>query len=204
MKPSFFFLQLFLLLSIQLTLAQLSAAQSPANKDSLAVDIFWGRMDALCGKSFEGTVTHAPAGDTAFTNKTLAMEVRKCTENEIRIPFHVGENRSRTWILTKQNKRILLKHDHRHEDGSEDRITQYGGWTPNTGQVGSQIFIADQETTDLLPPASHNVWMIEIDPGNIFAYSLRRQGSDRYFRVSFDLKKEIKALPAPWGWTDKY
>src|SRR5690606_2602756 len=102
-----------------------------------------------------------------------------------------------TWVLSKQNDRILLKHDHRHADGSEDHITQYGGWTPNSGQAGSQIFIADQTTADLLPPASHNVWMIEIEPGNFFAYSLRRQGTDRYFRVSFDLKTEIAAPPAP-------
>jgi hypothetical protein len=203
MKLNSIFRHLFLLLVLQISFAQLSSAQSSVNRDSLAVDIFWQRLQALCGKSFEGAVTHAPAGDTAFANKTLIMEVRKCGNNAIRIPFHVGDNRSRTWVMTKQEDRILLKHDHRHEDGSEDRITQYGGWTPNSGQAGSQIFIADQETTDLLPPASHNVWMIEIDPGNIFAYSLRRQGTDRYFRVSFDLKKEIKAPPAPWGWSDK-
>lgn len=203
MKFYSIFRHLFLLFVLQFTFPQFSAAQSPAIKDSLAMDIFWQRLEALCGKSFKGVVTHAPAGDTAFTNKVLVMEVRKCSENEIRIPFHVGENRSRTWVLTKQNNRLLLKHDHRHEDGSEEHITQYGGWTPNSGQEGSQIFIADQATTDLLPPASHNVWMIEIDPGNIFAYSLRRQGSDRYFRVSFDLKKEIKAPAAPWGWSDK-
>jgi hypothetical protein len=203
MKLNSIFRHLFLLLELQISFAQLSSAQSSVNRDSLAVDIFWQRLEALCGKSFQGAVTHAPAGDTAFANKTLIMEVRKCGNNAIRIPFHVGYNRSRTWVLTKQENRILLKHDHRHEDGSEDRITQYGGWTPNSGQAGSQIFIADQETTDLLPPASHNVWMIEIDPGNIFAYSLRRQGTDRYFRVSFDLKKEINAPPAPWGWSDK-
>lgn len=203
MKFYIIILHLFLLPALQFSFVHLSAAQSPAIKDSLEVEIFWQRLQDLCGKSFEGTVTHAPAGDTAFTNKTLLMEVRLCSENEIRIPFHVGENRSRTWVLTKQNDRLLLKHDHRHEDGTEDRITQYGGWTPNSGQAGSQIFIADQFTTELLPPASHNVWMIEMDPGNMFAYSLRRQGSDRNFRVAFDLKKEIKAPPAPWGWSDK-
>jgi hypothetical protein len=203
MKFYSIFRHLLLLLALQLTFPHLSSAQSPGNKDSLASDIFWQRLQAICGKSFEGSVTHAPVGDTVFINKALIMEVRKCSDNEIRIPFHVGENRSRTWVLTKKENRILLKHDHRHEDGSEDHITQYGGWTPNSGQAGSQILIADQETTDLLPPASHNVWMIEIEPGNIFAYSLRRQGTDRYFRVSFDLKKQIEAPPSPWGWPDK-
>lgn len=203
MKNISSFRYLFLLFAFQMVFANFSSAQSQAKNDSLAVDIFWQRLEALCGKSFQGSVTHAPPGDTAFSNKDLVMEVRKCSHNEIRIPFHVGENRSRTWVLTKQDNKILLKHDHRHEDGTEDLITQYGGWTPNTGQAGSQIFISDQETADLLPPASHNVWMIEVDPGNFFAYSLRRQGTDRYFRVSFDLSREIKSPPPPWGWTDQ-
>lgn len=203
MKHLNLFLHLHLFFLSNLLLINNSSAQSQTKTDFQAIDIYWQRLQELCGKSFQGAVTHAPASDTAFSNKILVMEVRNCGPDEIKIPFHVGENRSRTWVLKKQGSKILLKHDHRHEDGTEDLITQYGGWTPNSGQEGSQIFIADQETTDLLPAASHNVWMIEVEPDNFFAYSLRRQGTDRYFRVSFDLKNEIKSPPAPWGWEDK-
>jgi hypothetical protein len=39
----------------------------------------------------------------------------------------VGSDRSRTWVFTKTAASVRLKQDHRHKDGSEDRVTQYGG-----------------------------------------------------------------------------
>ena len=59
---------------------------------------------------------------------------RSCDLAEIRIPFHVGEDRSRTWVMTPTSVGLRLKHDHRHEDGSEDEVTQYGGDTRGTGR----------------------------------------------------------------------
>ena len=29
------------------------------------------------------------------------MHVRDCSERELRIPFHVGDDRSRTWVVTR-------------------------------------------------------------------------------------------------------
>jgi hypothetical protein len=61
------------------------------------------------------------------------MHVRVCRDDEIQIPLHVGENRSRTWILTRTAEGLRLKHDHRLEDGSDDPVTQYGGDTAADG-----------------------------------------------------------------------
>src|SRR5690606_36214968 len=127
------------------------------------------------------------------------MHVRECAENEIRIPFHVGEDRSRTWVLTRTETGLRLKHDHRLEDGSEDEITQYGGDTASEGDAEWQEFPADAFTASLIPAAATNVWMIEIIPGERFAYALRREGTDRRFRVEFDLTTPVEAPPAPWG-----
>lgn len=165
-------------------------------------DVFWSELKKLCGKSFEGKVLVAPPNDTAFANKLLQMHVRGCAEDKIRIPFHVGTNYSRTWVLTKQTNAILLKHDHRHEDGSSDRITMYGGLSTNSGTNTTQIFPADQETVTLLPRAASNVWWINLEPGKSFTYNLRVIGSDRQFSIAFDLTKEIATSPAPWGWKD--
>lgn len=162
--------------------------------------IFWGELQKLCGKSFEGEVIAAPANDTAFRNKKLVMHVRSCDPGTIRIPFMVGENRSRTWVITKQNDRLQLKHDHRHQDGKEDSVTQYGGVSPNSGSAILQMFPADQATVNILPAAAINVWWIELVPNKYFTYNLRRMGTDRYFSVRFDLTREVSAPPAPWGW----
>ncbi|MBC7797211.1 MAG: hypothetical protein H7Z37_10095 [Pyrinomonadaceae bacterium] len=163
---------------------------------------FWDSLQKLCGKAFAGTVQAAPADDTTFKDKELVMHVRACEKNRIRIPFFVGADKSRTWVLTKRKDRILLKHDHRHEDGTPDKVTMYGGWTTNGGAISRQMFPADEETVEILPAAAANVWWIEIVDGQYFTYNLRRVGTDRYFSIKFDLTKEISKPSAPWGWKD--
>lgn len=164
--------------------------------------LFKTELLKYCGKSFQGEITSALQNDTLFTGKTLIMHVKSCEENRIRIPFFVGEDRSRTWVLTFDNDRILLKHDHRMPDGSEDHITQYGGRTTNSGSATLQVFPADQETADLIPAAAGNIWWIEMVPGKSFSYNLRRIGTERLFTVTFDLTKEVETPLAPWGWKD--
>ncbi|KEO73644.1 hypothetical protein [Anditalea andensis] len=162
-------------------------------------DQFWEQLKTHCGKSYEGALTSATPNDT-FTGKKLVMHVRSCDEeNVIRIPFFVGDDRSRTWVLTKRdNGTIELKHDHRHEDGSPDKVTMYGGTSPNTGSAKLQYFPADQETTDLIDYAATNVWWITLDE-NSFSYNLRRVVNDNHFSVKFDLTEEVDTPAAPWG-----
>jgi hypothetical protein len=138
------------------------------------------------------------------------MHVRQCFPNEIRIPVHVGSedgetwDRSRTWILTRTGDGIRLKHDHRHEDGSEDDVTQYGGDTAEGGSANIQTFPADDFTKEvigaLVPGAEANIWRMEITPGEVFAYRLTRSTFDRALRWAFDLSQPISPPPAPWGY----
>ena len=163
---------------------------------------FWHTLKNHCGKSYEGQITAGGKEDDGFTGEKLIMHVRSCDEKEIRIPFIVGDDRSRTWVLTMgDDDLILLKHDHRLKDGSEDTVTQYGGRSPNTGLKDIQFFPADQFTADLLSHASNNVWWITLDDTS-FTYNLRRIGTDRLFSVTFDLTKEIATPEAPWGSED--
>jgi predicted phosphodiesterase len=168
-------------------------------QEKSGAELFFENIKRQCGKSFEGEVV-AGNNDT-FKDKKLVMHVRNCYEKIIRIPFFVGEDKSRTWVLTLENNRIKLKHDHRHEDGSEDKVTQYGGTSTNTGSGTVQIFPADQETFNVIPNAVANVWWITIDE-TTFTYNLRRIGSDRLFTVKFDLTKTVSTPSAPWGWND--
>lgn len=164
-----------------------------------SVDDFWRSLQQLCGKAYEGRVIEAPPNDTTFAGKRLVMHVRGCTPDEIRIPFHVGDDRSRTWVLTRTPTGVRLKHDHRHEDGTEDKITQYGGDSRAGGSATKLEFPADAHTASLIPEAKTNVWTIEVVPGRTFVYALRREGTDRRFRIEFDLSKTVTAPPAPWG-----
>lgn len=164
---------------------------------------FFTRLQAYCGRAFEGRIASPPVeADAAFAGKPLVMHVRECSEDTIRIPFHVGEDRSRTWVITRAGTGLRLKHDHRHEDGSEDKVTQYGGDSTAPGPAERQQFPADAFTKELLVQSGNsagvnNVWALEVRRDEIFAYELRRPG--RFFRVEFDLSRAVAPPPAPWG-----
>lgn len=160
-------------------------------------------VEGNCGKAFEGRIVSPPApGDASFARKRLVMHVRQCSSDEVRIPFHVGDDRSRTWVITRIPSGYRLKHDHRHEDGSEDKITQYGGDTVKSGTLHRQEFPADAFSKRLFLRENNaagvaNVWAVEIVPQRMFAYELRRPG--RFFRVEFDLTRPVDPPPPPWG-----
>lgn len=163
-------------------------------------EAFWTAMAKLCGQAFAGKIVESTsATDAQFAGQTLLMHVRQCRDNEILIPFHVGENRSRTWVITRTATGLRLKHDHRHEDGTEDKVTQYGGDTAGKGSKERQEFPADKFTADLIPAARTNVWSLMLEPGKVFSYGLRRESEGRRFRVEFDLSKPVTPPPAPWG-----
>jgi len=184
-----------------LLLALLFCFNTGYSQEKSEASIFWEQLHSLCGKAFEG-ILELPEEDEAFGGKRLVMHVRSCSDTEIKIPFFVGDDKSRTWVLTYNDDRITLKHDHRHEDGSEDEITLYGGTASNSGQKGLQVFPADPETQTMIPAASSNVWWITLDDST-FTYNLRRLGTPRVFRVVMDLTKTIEKPGPPWGWEDK-
>lgn len=181
----------YLLFTLLISFPALSQNESPAKQ-------FWNNLQAHCGKAYEGTLA-LPEEDKDFGGKKLVMHVRSCSDTEIKIPFFVGEDRSRTWILTYENDRIALKHDHRHEDGTEDDVNYYGGITTNSGKIDVQIFSADADTQRMIPGAATNVWWITIDE-TTFTYNLRRLDTERVFKVVMDLTKPIETPEAPWGW----
>ncbi|WP_431134115.1 hypothetical protein [Psychroserpens mesophilus] len=187
------FKRILYLIAILISLQSIGQDQTP----SLT---FWKTLQSHCGKAYAGTL-EIPQDDEAFGGKVLRMHLRSCTENEIRIPFYVGEDKSRTWILSMQNGIISLKHDHRHKDGTMDAINFYGGTATNQGKADVQFFPADVHTQTSIPEAATNVWWITIDDTS-FTYNLRRLGTDRVFRVVMDLTKPIDTPEAPWGWKD--
>ena len=163
---------------------------------------FFERLRPLCGRAFDGRVTSAPVeADREMAASRLTMHVASCSDGEVRIPFHVGENRSRTWVVSRTAQGLRLKHVHRHEDGSVDELSDYGGDARPPGTGRRQEFPADAFSRDLFTRTGRavsvpNVWAIEIDPGRMFAYELRRPG--RHFRVEFDLSRPVPPPPPAW------
>jgi len=168
-------------------------------------DAFMAALSSHCGQAFAGKVrVDVPeTPDNSFAGKALVMHVRECRAGVIRVPFHVGDDRSRTWVLTRTATGLRLKHDHRHQDGTPDESTMYGGDTADAGTARRQSFPVDAESIAMfgrlgLSASVVNTWAIEIDPGRQFVYELSRPGG-RLFQVEFDLTRPMAPPPAPWG-----
>jgi hypothetical protein len=173
----------------------LSAACATAPEAADPQDAFLARLNALCGQTFEGRVVTDDPADADFRSNRLVMQVRDCAADEVGIPFAVGEDRSRRWIITRTEDGLRLKHDHRDEQGVIHGYHMYGGDTATKGTAGRQEFPVDQESIAQFiagdaQVSTTNVWAVEVHPDNIFAYELRRP-EGRFLRVEFDLTKPV-------------
>jgi len=162
-------------------------AQAPAPREA-----FWARLQALCESSAAGRLVSAPPGDTQIDPAApLVVHFWECGETELRFPLHVAENRSRTWVFIRHADRLELRHDHRHEDGSEDRTTWYGAETMDEGTAGSQEFVTERNGV-------RSGWRVQVESGRHFTYGTIRGGDWRH-HLEFDLRAPVAAPPMHWG-----
>ncbi len=179
---------------------QAFAAHDAAAKD--AQDEFFNVLNSFCGQAFAGKVVVDNSDDPRFKDKVTILHVRDCGRDEIRMPMHVGDDHSRTFILTKTDAGIKLSHDHRHEDGQPDKLSLYGGNTAEYGTKWRQDFPVNDFSRQLfmandLQASVANIWSISIIEGQSISYELRRPG--REFRIDFDLNSPVENPPAAWG-----
>ena len=165
---------------------------------------FLSALAALCGQAYAGRIVanNPPQANDPFEGRTLIMHVRTCEPGRVLVPFHVGEDRSRTFVVTLVGDRLRWKHDHRHKDGTADVLTMYGGESTAAGTALRQEFPVDEESKALFTRekrevSNTNTWAAELHPGRMFAYELARPG--RLFRVEFDLTTPVTPPPPPWG-----
>lgn len=149
-----------------------------------ARDQFFATLKGLCGARFEGAMTFPADGQDDFAGKRLVAHVASCSDEEIRVPFLVGEDRSRTWVFSRPDGGLQLKHDHRHADGTPDEVTMYGGMASTTGTPLAQSFAADAHTAKLIPAAATNVWTVSLSAdGTLLTYHLERDAKPRFTAV---------------------
>lgn len=149
-------------------------------------DVFFDRIKSLCGARFEGQSVFPEDPGDGFRDQLLVAVIEICNADEIRIPFIVGEDHSRTWILRKTNDGLQLKHDHRHEDGTADKVTLYGGTATMSGTRQTQSFPADAYTANLIPEATTNEWFLSLSgDNNEITYYLERHNKARFKAILY-------------------
>lgn len=149
---------------------------------------FFNNLKSLCGKTFVGKTVYPEDPDHDFAGKKLVATVESCGARNIAIPFSVGEDTSRTWVITATYDGLLFKHFHQNPDGSHHDVSFYGGFAGDyNGQKGTaykQYFPADEQTAEMIPAAKTNAWMMEFNPETKeLTYYLERHGEPRYKAV---------------------
>lgn len=171
-------------------------SQAGSNGPTPEQRAFFDNIKAMCGQVFGGRTVLAPEGDEVFEPARLYFIVEECTDNELRIPFVVGEDASRTWILRLGDDGLSFIHEHLRSDGTEYEGSGFGGHA-NTNTEGSATFqsFEDYWTTEDTPAAEYRVWRLRIDrERDLFVYYLDRGGEPAY-RLVFYLGPPSPALP---------
>lgn len=142
---------------------------------------FFANLSSLCGETFTGGAGFPDDPSHELVDVALRATVETCSDEEIRVPFIAGEDESRTWVFTKSERGVHLRHDHRYPDGTPHDLTDYGGYANEQGDEWTQYFAADLLTAEMLPEAETNVWMVEIDAENgKMTYYLERHSEPRF------------------------
>jgi len=163
---------------------------------------YFNALTEQCGNAYPGSLTLEPEGDDMLDgDELLVVHFRECDDEQIKAPFHIeqmdGEwDRSRTWIFTKHEDGLEIRHDHRMPDGTDDEVTMYGGFSVDEGTAMRQEFKSVERTEET---GIFRGWRIEIEPGERYTYGTIR-GDEWSWRVDFDLSEPLDELPpAPWG-----
>jgi hypothetical protein len=163
---------------------------APADTPASPQHAFWSNLRELCEAAAKGSLLQAPDAQIDPSAR-LVVHFWECGDEELRFPLHVDENRSRTWVFIRHADHLELRHDHRHEDGSEESNTWYGATTLAEGTANRQEFVMDRNGVQ-------SGWRVEIEPGQRFTYGTIRDGEWRH-HLQFDLTEAADIPPLPWG-----
>ncbi|MEX0661452.1 MAG: hypothetical protein WEA58_08490 [Balneolaceae bacterium] len=172
------------------------------NQEQDPYERFFTNLSEQCGNAYPGSLTKEPEGDEMLSgDELLVVHFRECDDDQLKIPFHIEVNenewdRSRTWIFTKQEDGLELRHDHRNPDGTEDDVTMYGGYSVDGVTAIRQEFKSVPRSEEM---GYFRGWRIEIEPGERYTYGTIRDTTWSW-RIDFDLSEPLEETPpAPWG-----
>jgi hypothetical protein len=176
-------------LSVSLLFALIFGACSSRNDQTA----FLANYDDYCGFAYRGESTLVELGDDhPLEGADLLMVLGRCDSNEVRIPFHVDDDRSRTWIVRRVGDgRLHLSHDHRYPDGTEHYANMYGGYSDGEGDSTTVFFPADERTISERPAREINRWSKSFDHSQqSYFYRLYLRDTLRY-EARFDLSNPL-------------
>jgi len=148
---------------------------------------FIDNLASLCGKSFAGRETYSKDGRDSWADRSIVIHFTICEADRVNIPFHIDNDQSRTWMFLNEDGKLRFRHDHRHEDGTPEDLTLYGGYADGNGTAFQQSFPADDYTNNLLDDDLDRVWNVVLSEDLAqMRYELGYKG-EIVFKAEFDL-----------------
>lgn len=100
------------------------------------------------------------------------MVVKDCKADEIRVPFIVGEDASRTWVFQMRKEGLKFFHEHLRPDGTPHERSGFGGDATQGGSPVYQSFPYFGDKADT-PLAQRRTWRLRLDTDReLFVYYL--------------------------------
>ncbi len=197
MKKQFLLSALIGLIAFSCSSAVEEEAKEKTQKEKVEITnderAFLDNLISLCNKTFEGKQTFMIEERESWEEKNFIMHVVKCDANEVHIPFHLDEDKSRTWMFLVDEKGLRFRHDHRYEDGTPEEKTLYGGYADGKGTQFRQHFPIDNYSVNLLEDNKRKrQWNVVLSEDmSTFSYKLLYH-DELIFQADFDLTKPIK------------
>ena len=148
---------------------------------------FFENLSTLCGETFEGEASYPDDESHPLVGTTLRTHISECDDSMIRIELYRDTDYWHgAWVIERRDEGLHLFHDHlgdvrTEEDLGDDDAHGYGGYAGEEGSATVQYFPADEVTAEMLPEASTNVWMMEMDlEADRFIYYLERHDEPRF------------------------
>jgi len=184
-------------LPVLLLLASGCSASPPGNDfgASNPQRAFFDALAERCGDEYPGRAVIAPESDPTFRPAFLGMVIASCTENQIRIPFLVDGDDTRTWVLTLDDDGLLFTHEHMLEG---DTLSSNSGWGGRaewgTGTAAFQHFPDHRWDPARVPEENRSHWRMRLDPEHgQFVYYLDR-GVVPDYRLVFHMGQDPALL----------
>jgi hypothetical protein len=192
-------------------LSALTAACLPSPAPPVEAARESGEEPGGAGSTAAGVPRAAFAGRTTvntlsspepFEGAVLRMVLDECDGDIVPIPFLVGEDASRSWVLEFEEEGLRLAHDHREADGTTGEANLYGGFA-HVAAPGAEdprgetilYFPADARTLEARPAREVNVWAMALSADRRhFFYRLYLSGALR-LEAAFDLGRAVVAPP---------
>ncbi len=172
-----------------LALAACGGPSGPGDVGGVPDGAFWKTLQPACGKLLPGDMLSRRSADRDWRRAGVSLDVVECSREGVRMVLAVGDDRSRSWILTPQDGGILFRID--RAEGTGPGVTGYGGLSTEGADAMRQIFPTDDVTKEIfternLVLALDNVWSLTLDPeSGHLTYEVERTSGGRKMR--FDL-----------------